>query len=124
ITVTFSRPVLSVHLAPSGIGTYGSSSITVTNNLGGSVAMQRPGSNWSFPDAALTAPFPGPGMTQITLTSADGLGFTLGAVGLLVPENDCYPVKTLEMSAINSPLDTNPNLGGGQRIFPDKLTSA
>lgn len=123
ITVSFSRPVLSVHVAPSGIGTYGSTSITVTNNLGGSVTAQRTGSNWSFPDTALTAPFPGPGMTQVTLTSTDGLGFTLGAVGLLTPENDCYPVKTLEMTAINSPLDTNPNLGGGQRIFPDKLTS-
>ena len=28
------------------------------------------------------------------------------------------------MLAINSPLDTNPNASGGQRIFPDKLTAS
>jgi len=126
ITVSFSRPVLSLHLQPSGGAgpSYGSNSITITDNIGDSTVTQKAPADYNFPPVALTAPFPGPGISSITLTAADGLAFQLGSVGFLLPENDCYPVKNLEMIAVNSPLDTNPNVGGGQRLFPDKLTSA
>ena len=33
-------------------------------------------------------------------------------------------VQTVEVQAIDSPLDTNPNAGGGQRIFPDRQAAA
>jgi hypothetical protein len=33
-------------------------------------------------------------------------------------------VASLEFQAINSPLDTNPNVAGGLRIFPDKISAA
>ncbi len=126
ITVSFSRPVLSLHLQPSSFGagpSYGSNSITITDNIGDSTVTQKAPADYNFPPVALTAPFPGPGISSITLTAADGLAFQLVSAGFLLPENDCYPVKNLEMIAVNSPLDTNPNVGGGQRLFPDKLTS-
>src|SRR6266852_8323428 len=31
-------------------------------------------------------------------------------------------VTAMDLVAINSPLDPNPNMGGGQRIFPDRVT--
>src|SRR3989442_8928880 len=106
ITVAFSRPVLSVHLQPSTFGagpSYGSNSITVIDNVGNSTVIQKPTTDSNFPPLALTAPFPGPGIGSITLTANDGLAFKLGIVGYLVPEYDCYPVKHLEMIAVNSP---------------------
>jgi hypothetical protein len=127
ITVSFSRPVLSVRLQPSTFGAgpgYGSNSLTITTSGGDSTQVQKAPADNNFPPTSLTAPFPGTAITSVMITANDGLSFTLGNVGYLLPENDCYPVKSLEMVAINSPLDTNPNIGGGQRVFPDKLTAS
>ncbi len=62
---------------------------------------------------------PGPYLLTITGESFEDFGVYLSATVPVTVLAD-GEVEQVQLQAINSPLDQNPNAGGGRRIFPDK----
>jgi hypothetical protein len=67
------------------------------------------------------------GIEIITLPGSIG-GFTIELDRILdnsgyTLDNLSFELYTAEFEAIDSPLDTNPNVGGGLRVFPDRQTA-
>lgn len=85
--------------------------LTVTDNLGRTQIFDM----YSY----ATVVMQGGGITTLTFSTPNVPFF----VDSFYFDPQCS-VNSMDLVAINSPLDPNPNLGGGQRIFPDNLTAS
>lgn len=101
-----------IHNAQAGVPL----TITATNNLGATQQFTMAGSGGH------QFVFSGGGITSVSLTSSDPTWRFYADYVHFTPE--CPPISSVEWVVLNSALDTNPNAGGGQRIFPDKQSAA
>ncbi len=107
ITLQFSVALMWIHVIlinPNG------TTFTITPNTG-----QGQSSSASQNEVLLE----GSGITSVTISSP-GVPFALHSIGFWP---DCQ-VTAVDWVQLSGPIDNNPSLGGGSRIFPDKATAA